>query len=196
MSKLYADLETTGTETEDASIIEIAALYYKDGKRVTAFTARGVDPTAKVNLSALKVNGYNFTELKKMNSEEDMIKGFLDFILSLKDKPELCGITIHFDYRFIKYRAKKYNIDTEGVLPYRLNDIAQRARDYEEKGLFKVVRTPGQGNTLKDLCVALNVPYDEKQLHTAEGDTALYPLIDEALDNLMLKALGKNGKDS
>ncbi len=191
MSKLYVDLETTGVETEDASIIEIAALLYKDGKRVTAFTARGFDPTAKVNLSALNVNKYTFTELLKLKSEEDMIKGFLDFILTMKEKPELCGITIHFDYRFIKYRAKKYNIDTEGVLPYRLNDIAQRARDYEQKGLFKVVRTPGLGNTLKDLCIALKVPYDEKQLHTAEGDTALYPLIDEALDNLIMGALTK-----
>lgn len=198
MGIIYFDLETTGTKSHN-SILEIAAEYHKDGQRVTSFSAKGFDPEAVVNLEALNVNKTKFKDLAARRSEKEMLQSFFDWVLDIVDKDsdiELTGINIQFDYNLVGQRANKYNINTDGVLPYRLEDIGQLSRLLVKLGLLQIKKAPGKGNTLKNLCTTLEIDLGVNKLHSAEGDVALYSVVHKKLMELLERAIGKqNGQN-
>ena len=193
MGTVYLDLETTGTESHN-SIIEIAAEYHVDGKKVDSFSTKCFDTESTINLEALNVNKTKFSELYQRITEKDGLVKFFDWILGIVDKDtniELSGINIQFDFNLIKVRAAKYKINTYGVLPYRLHDIGQEARYLVKHGLLQLKKSPGKGNTLKDLCLTLEIDLGKNQLHSAEGDVAMYSQVQHKLNEILYKALGR-----
>lgn len=189
MDRIYLDLETTLLD-EQGSIVEIAAKYFRDGKYVSAWSGKCFAPDTKISLDALKVNGHTFASLNALRSEKDILLSFFDWLLKLEGKPDMAGINVHFDFHFLKNRAKIYNIEVGSVLPYRLHDITNISRFLQKIGLLEVKRS-GQGNSLKDLADALGITYNEKDLHTAEGDVSLYEAIDRKLEELATQAMCK-----
>lgn len=189
MDRIYLDLETTLLD-EQGSIVEIGAIYFRDGKYVSAYNAKCFAHDAKISLDALRVNKHTFTSLNSLKTEKDVLLGFFDWLLGLEGKPDLGGVNIHFDFHFLKNRAKLYNIEVGSVLPYRLHDITNISRFLESIGLLKIKRS-GQGNSLKDLADALGVQYELKDLHTAKGDVSLYQTIDTKLEELVKQATCK-----
>jgi DNA polymerase III epsilon subunit-like protein len=189
MDRIYLDLETTLLD-EQGSIVEIGAKYFRDGKYTSAFSGKCFAPTAKISLDALRVNKHTFSSLNSLKTEKDVLLSFFDWLLGLEGKPDLGGVNIHFDFHFLKNRAKLYNIEVGSVLPYRLHDITNISRFLESVGLLKIKRS-GQGNSLKDLADALGVQYEQKDLHTAEGDVSLYQTIDMKLEELVKQATCK-----
>lgn len=189
MDRIYLDLETTLLD-EQGSIVEIGAKYFRNGKYTSAFSGKCFAPTAKISLDALRVNKHTFTSLNSLRTEKDILLSFFDWLLGLEGKPDLAGINIHFDFHFLKNRAKLYNIEVGSVLPYRLHDITNISRFLQKIGLLEV-KSSGQGNSLKDLADALGVKYEQKDLHTADGDVSLYQGIDEKLEQLAIQAMCK-----
>ena len=189
MNRIYLDLETTGLKS-DNSIIEISARYYNGDKQVTSYSGTGFNNTSIVDLEALRVNKYTFSNLKSVKSEEDLLTGFFDWLLSIEGNPDLAGVNIQFDYNLLKARAEKYNIVIGSVLPYRLHDITNISRFLTKIGLLNI-KNSGKGNSLRDLATALGVPFNEKDLHSADGDTALYYPVDIGLEKLAKEALCK-----
>jgi DNA polymerase III epsilon subunit-like protein len=189
MDRVYLDLETTLLD-EQGSIVEIAAKYYRDGKYVSGFSGKCFASDAKISLDALKVNGHTFASLNSLRSEKDILLSLFDWILKLEGKPDLAGINIHFDFHFLKNRAKLYNVEVGSVLPYRLHDITNISRFLQTIGLLQVKRS-GAGNSLRDLADTLGITYNEKDLHTADGDVSLYQAIDSKLEELAKQAMCK-----
>jgi DNA polymerase III epsilon subunit-like protein len=188
MERIYLDLETTRLD-EDGSIVELSASYYKDGKRVSAVSLKGVNLGAKITLDALRVNKHTFSSLNSLKTEKQLLESFFDWLLGLPlSSPELAGVNVHFDFHFIKNRAKLYNIEVGSVLPYRLHDITNISRFLESIGLLKISRS-GKGNSLKDLALSLGIEVDQASLHSADGDVALYPLVDQKLQELAKQAM-------
>ena len=189
MNRIYLDLETTGLKG-DNSIIEISARYYNGNSQITSFSGRGFDKASIVNLEALRVNKYTFSNLKAVNSEEELLMSFFDWLLSVEGNPDLAGVNIQFDYNLLQSRAEKYNIIIGSVLPYRLHDITNISRFLTKIGLLSI-KNSGKGNSLRDLATALGVTFNEKDLHSADGDTALYYPVDTGLEKLAKDAMCK-----
>lgn len=187
MDRIYLDLETTKLD-ESGSIVEIAAEYYRSGKRVSGYSGKCFAPDSIITLDALKVNKHTFASLNSLKSEKDTLLSFFDWLLGLEGKPDLAGVNVHFDFHFLKNRAKLYNVEVGSVLPYRLHDITNIARFLETIGLLKIHRS-GQGNSLKDLATALGIEVQQDKLHTAEGDVSLYYPVDSKLESLARQAL-------
>jgi DNA polymerase III epsilon subunit-like protein len=187
VNRIYLDLETTGLGAEN-SIIEISARYYRGSEQITSFSGSGFAKESIVNLEALRVNKYTFANLDAVNSEEALLKSFFDWLVPIEGSPDLAGVNIQFDYNLLKARAEKYKIVVGSVLPYRLHDITNISRFLTKIGLLNI-KNSGKGNSLKDLATTLGVTFDEEDLHSADGDTALYYPVDVALENLVKKAL-------
>jgi DNA polymerase III epsilon subunit-like protein len=188
MERIYLDLETTGLD-ESGSIVELSASYYKDGKRISAVSLKGANLSAKITLDALQVNKHTFASLNFLKTEKQLLESFFDWLLGLPlSSPELAGVNVHFDFHFIKNRAKLYNIEVGSVLPYRLHDITNISRFLESIGLLKISRS-NKGNSLKDLALSLGIEVDTNSLHSADGDVALYPLVDQKLKELAEQAV-------
>lgn len=198
MGIIYLDLETTGTKQHN-SIIEIAAEYHVDGQRKSAYSGKCFDPDSVINLEALNVNKTKFSELQSRRHEKDILMGFFDWLLgiiAIDENIELTGINIQFDFNLLSNRAAKYSINTDGVLPYRLEDIGQLSRLLVKLGLLQIKKAPGKGNTLKNLCTTLEVDLGANKLHSAEGDVALYSIVHNKLMEILIKAIGnQNGQN-
>jgi len=194
MDKLYLDLETTGLDPNKNSIIEIAATYIYSSGHEEKFQGEAQANLSLVNLDAIKLNNRNLKNLVtdpiyNEIQEKQLIINFFTWLLKLKlNNPYLAGINVHFDFNFLKERAKVYNIEVGSVLPYRLHDIGNIARFLENIGLIKV-NSEIKGGTLDKYLKALAVPFEEKALHTAKGDVHLSIVLDKKLEELAKSAL-------
>ena len=194
MNKLYLDLETTGLDPSKNSIIEIAATYIYPSGYEEKFQGEAQANLSLINLDAIKINNRNLKNLINQpiynkNQEKELIVNFFSWLLKLNiNNLYLTGINVHFDFNFLKERAKLHNIEVGSVLPYRLHDIGNVARFLESIGLIKV--SPEiKGGTLDKYLKALKIPFEQKTLHTAKGDVELSIVLDKQLEVLAKTAL-------
>lgn len=177
MNVLVVDLETTGLDGSENSIVEIAAsLHSEDGKRITFFNEKCfAGDEGKISLDALKINGSRMSSLRSCKPEKQVLEHFVDFLLDCQKKGEvvLAGHNVEFDRGFLKARLGKAGFTlVDSVLPYRVMDTCVLARTLYFAGLLPG-QMGGKGTSLKGLAEALKLTVEEEKLHTAMGDVEL-----------------------
>lgn len=177
MNILFLDTETTGLIPGKHSIVEIAAIQYKDGKRVAQFNRKFISNTAILDMGALRVNKHNTTTLREIGKncgEADAALAFMDFLVSLDNKDlHVCGHNVHFDVSHIKALFEKHCIEGwDQAVSYRQLDTCDRGRMLIEAGII-TQEMGGRGAGLKTIAAALGVTVDETKLHGAMYDTEL-----------------------
>ena len=90
------DIETTGLETSDCEIIEIAALKYRNFQLTDKFTTL-VRPKKKISSFITSLTGINNDMVKDSPDISSAIKDFHDFI----GNDTLIGYNVNFDIRFL-----------------------------------------------------------------------------------------------
>jgi DNA polymerase III epsilon subunit family exonuclease len=90
------DIETTGLETENCEIIEIAALKYRNFRLAEKFTTL-VKPKGKISYFITSLTGINNDMVKNSPDISETVRNFSDFV---KDDI-LIGYNVNFDIRFL-----------------------------------------------------------------------------------------------
>lgn len=141
MNILFFDLETTGLESENNSVIQIAAEMYTDGKVVNAFNHK-LQPNGNkfINLGALKVNKTKIRELKSFDASLEIVHKFADFLLDCKEKSGkeplvVCGQNVAFDVQFLNRLFADHGIvGLNEILAYRVLDTSTIAQFLIDSG--------------------------------------------------------------
>lgn len=190
MNILFLDVETTGTNPNKHSMIEVAARLDIDGKTIDKFTKKFFNATnTTIDLGALKVNNTKLNDLVKFPAEIAEIANFVDWLLGLQSQVQgpivVCGQNVQFDVNFIKATLAKYNVEgVEQIIGYKHIDTYSIALALKEAGILKTDKT-----NLSAIAKALGVDVSQYKLHTAEGDVDLVAAVYYAII-LTLKSLG------
>lgn len=105
---IVVDVETTGTNPKNHSIISIGALDFSNSKN-QFYGECAPFKEAKIDQEALKINGFTEQEIKsKEKALEELIKEFLNWSKKIDNKV-LAGENIWFDVAFLKESVKKSN---------------------------------------------------------------------------------------
>jgi ribonuclease T len=185
MNILYIDTETTGTEPGKHSLIELAAVLYKDEQRTSEYHFYQ-PPNKSVSLSALKYNKVKIADFLSMQQSEvkSNFAGFVDYLLDLPKGTIICGHNVAFDIAFIKAEAANFNLEDVGsVLPYGTLDTKTIALAMQSAGLILPPNT-----SLVGLAEYLDIAFDRSKLHGAKYDVELTIKVYAAL-NHKLKSL-------
>lgn len=160
---VFLDLETTGFSPVTCDIIEIGAWLFIDGIAKYKFHMR-VKPETYVTEEIRRLTGISNKDLENCESIQQVLPEFCNFC---GDAP-ICGYNVNFDYRFLCSKSR--------IIGYDFTLKSQR------KGIdvMKCVKTchPGlKSYKLGDVLVALQVPFDGNNLHTALYDAYMAKLI-------------------
>lgn len=106
------DLETTGLDAENDSIIEIGALKVIDGKVAERFI-EFVKPAQRISQKIIEITGITNEMVANARPTKDIIRDFVSFC----EGYTLVGHNIMFDYKFMKQHASRfgYSFEKEGL---------------------------------------------------------------------------------
>lgn len=152
------DTETTGLDTQNDRIIEIALVPYQleSRKWLGKYVSR-VNPLMPIHAKATEVHGLTLSDLATAPKWEDGVAQRVHTIIS-KSQIIVAHNGASFDIPLLAAEFARAGLEfpNVGVL-----DTMQAARWATEDGKYP---------KLKELCWALDIPYDEKQAHGAEYD--------------------------
>ncbi|WP_299313279.1 3'-5' exonuclease [uncultured Aquimarina sp.] len=108
---VVVDIETTGLNPLESSIIEIGAVdfYNSDNK----FNQRcKIRDDSFVNPMSLKVNGYTINDLRNsgFRSEKELLINFISWLKNI-DKRTIAGQNVNFDLRFLNTTKDRENVE-------------------------------------------------------------------------------------
>lgn len=174
MNILFLDTETTGLDSGENAVIQIACEYHENGNLVKSFNKKFFSKNGekRINLGALKVNKTSLSALHTAPPESIAVEEFVDFLLSLNPKEQvvLCCENVVFDLGFVKELLKKYNIEgLDAIFSYRVLDTATIALFLKTAGVLKVEKL-GLTNVAKSL--GLEEP-STTGFHDASYDTKI-----------------------
>lgn len=124
------DLETTGLDIENDSIIEIGALKVINGK-VTERFMEFVKPGKPISPMITNITGITNEMVDSARPTEDIIRDFVDFCGDYM----LLGHNILFDYKFMKKHAMEYGLPFEKMGLDTLRIARKALRHLESKSL-------------------------------------------------------------
>lgn len=178
MKFLFLDTETTGINPDINGLVEIAAEYHVDGKKVSQWNSKmfAKQQSPIVNLQALKVNKHSIKGLHSLPDEAVALAEFCEWVLGLDTKDLIIvGHNIQFDINFIKAALKKYGV--EGF------ELISSTKTIDTVGLARVLMYAGKldlgavtsvhGANVGNLARALGVDLSNRTLHTATDDIAV-----------------------
>lgn len=170
------DLETTGTDPKQHSIIQIGAVYYEKGIPVKTFDKKMYTSGSKISVGALKVNKTPLSVIKGETegrvSEYDALVEFVDFCLSIGKPLIILGHNVAFDVNFLKELFNTYGIQGfEDLFGYRVKDTAVIAQFLADAGVFTNFKSG-----LANLAETLGITVDKSNTHEALYDVHLTAL--------------------
>lgn len=185
MKRLFIDLETTGVDPHNNSIIEIAAILVEDGKILSQFEEKCFDPLPKkVDLGALKVNKVKPSTIRESLTKETpyksaavVVESLAEWLLEKLDygeRVEIAGQNPHFDSAFLKATFERYGYTGwSSIFSHRLLDTNSIVQPLIEVGILDLKDIPKTGGSLQRIATALNIKFNEDKLHTAMEDAKL-----------------------
>lgn len=187
MNILFCDVETTGTEPSENTIIELACRLDVDGKTLANYHAKMFNPTSKTDLGALKVNKSKISELVKARKEVEVALEFCDWLLEIQQKVKgpiyIAGQNVHFDVNFLKAMLARYSVSGfNSVISIRHIDTSGLSLALIEAGKLKI---EGTSLSLETIAKALGIDTSKMELHTATADVNLCALVYYKMIELM-----------
>lgn len=108
---VVVDIETTGLNPQESSIIEIGAIdFFNPDNR---FNERcSVREDSIINPKSLEVNGYSIKELRDDNfqSEKELLLNFISWIRNI-EKKILVGQNVNFDLDFLNATKQRESVE-------------------------------------------------------------------------------------
>lgn len=198
MNLVFIDIETTGVDPSKHSIIQIAAEFHIDGKKVSSFNKKCRPKEGSgINLGAYLVNKARIHDMSHVESRNDVLNKFVNFLLDCKQtvdnaKIYVCGHSIDFDIKFIREALSENNIEgLESILFRKRLDTQILAESMKIAGIIKPSST-SLGNLIKyfkiDKLEEGQEILGEVSFHEAAFDVAMtaklyYTLIDILKNN-------------
>lgn len=187
---LFLDIETTGLDPNNNSVLEIAAELWSGDpkpKKISAFHLN-IKPNFEkdISLGALRVNKrevavpYNYLE-----EEKEVAKRFVDWLISISEHQMIvCGVNVHFDVQFLEAMLKRYNFyDLKSIISHRHYDITSIVRYLQATNKLNISDSI-TGGTLEKLAKHFKIDCSKLTLHTAKGDVTLTRKVLHKLETL------------
>lgn len=114
MNKFYTiDIETTGLDKDNDSIIEIGAVLFELGKPVKTFNSL-INPGRLIPEQASKVNHINDEMVKDAPCEREVLEQLVLFLNdAIKKQTFLCAHNADFDISFLETAFRRNNINVD-----------------------------------------------------------------------------------
>ncbi len=108
---VVVDIETTGLNPLQSSIIEIGAVDFYNPENQFNERCR-IRDNAFVNPMSLKVNGYTVNELRNVNyqSEKELLINFISWLEDISRRT-LAGQNVNFDLEFLNATKDRENVE-------------------------------------------------------------------------------------
>lgn len=152
------DLETTGLDCIKDKIIEIAAIKYKNYKKVDSFHYL-VNPRTKISDKITKLTGITTNDVVNADTIENVLPKFIDFI---EDYP-LVAHNSSFDLEFIERNLKLSNIKLINNKNIDTLFLARKyikcLKNYKLETLKKMLNLNFKSHSAYDDCLTTNEVY-------------------------------------
>lgn len=190
---LFFDTETTGLNPDTDSVIQIAAQYYQNGRKVSEFETKVAPYRKSTGLGALATNKTTPAQMLQYPNPQSACDQFVAYITSLpgfnkwnKIIPAAHNAT--FDIRFLQNFLTVHGYrGWEDIFSHRVVDTAPIARFLIDAGAID-----SKSASLGTVAEALGIERDEEKQHEAMYDTELcaklyYTMIELVKGNLNLE---------
>ncbi len=176
------DCETTGLDTDNDQIIEVAAIRFTCENEIDRIHSL-VKPSGKIPAESTKIHNITDEMVADQPSITEVLPGFLEFI----GKDIVIGHGVNFDITVINNHAKKYKVSTAGLSNNKIIDTLRLARYYGESpnNTLEVLRRhfniPGEGahRALNDVKTTISVfKHLTTTFHTTED---LFKILDKPI---------------
>lgn len=159
------DIETTGLDPLQHSILEIGALDFNNPSNQFYQKCR-VFEGAAIDKHALIINGYNDNQLYDLNKQglEDLLLNFIEWIKPIENKT-LAGQNVDFDILFLNVSLNRCNIDW--ILGWRKIDLHTLVYcDYLKKGYNPLIKNEVSNLSGDQIMKYVGIPPEPKP-HTS-----------------------------
>lgn len=170
MNKFYAiDIETTGLDKDNDSIIEIGAVLFELGKPVKVFNSL-INPMKAIPEETTQINHISNDMVKDAPGEKEVLERLIVFLNdAIKKQTFLCAHNADFDISFLDAAFRRNNIEVD---LYYVDTLAIAKENIKGLSNYKL-------NTLANHFNIIN-----KEEHRASNDA-------EVCGNLLVKILQK-----
>jgi DNA polymerase-3 subunit epsilon len=172
MNIIFIDCETSGLNPLKHSVVQIAAEYWEGTKLIQTFNKQLTNQDCIINLGALKCNRCTIDQIRASNTEERIVRDFVDFIMKMDiTKPiVVCGNGVSFDINFIKELLAKYKIEgLEHIFSHKVYDLSAIALFLQECEIIDFK----DNFHLNNIAKVLGIEVKEDKLHEALYDVSI-----------------------
>lgn len=163
----WVDTETTGLDSDQHDIIEIAIIRVEDGEETVYYTKVQMDRPENAHPKALEVNGYSEEAWADAQPAFDVFHEIAS--RKLLNDCIVAGQNVRFDAGFINATFKRHGIKSR--MDYHLYDTCTLALEHLRPWVSSISLIP--------VCVALGI--DTEGAHTALADCRMAMAVDAAL---------------
>lgn len=183
---LVIDVEAGGLDSLKFSILEMAAVVWKDGELIDQFSSYVREDEIIADTVALKINKIDLNKLVTEPSPKEVVEKLEEFIgkhFSASEAILFAGQNVDFDINYLKRLYRLAGKELPKNVSHRKLDTASSLLQLATCGLIPV-RCVG----LKKACEFFRVPINYSTYHTALGDAQITAHLITRINNLIIKS--------